>query len=311
MAERMTSADVVAINSSEEIVGVIHEISKQLPEFGFFAASPVKKTSYKTLVRTELPTAGFRAINTGRDRNVGTIVARNVECKYLDASWDIDDQAVSGVDWGDPIREMQQAHMLAQLKATQSQIWYGTSLDAEGFPGLNALFPNLSVGGVIDAGGTTESTASSVYLIKTGEQDTCLAWGNDGRIEAGEIVDQQLYDSNGKPFMGKAQKVAGYVGLQITNTKAAVRIANITEEDDATCTDDLVYEGIELFAEQYGVEPDGIFMSHRSRRQLRDSKTATNPTGKAAPIPTEVGDIPLFATNGLLNIESLLTTVGT
>ncbi|MEM8738080.1 MAG: major capsid protein [Planctomycetota bacterium] len=307
MPERMTSTDVVAINSSEQIVGVIHEISKQLPELDFFAASPVEKTSYKTLVRTELPTAGFRAINTGRDRDIGVVVARTVDCKYLDASWDADDQALTGVDWGDPVAELQQAHMLAQLKATQRQIWNGTSLDAAGFPGMDEMFLNADDDGVVDAGGAEANTGSSVYLIKTGVQDVCLAWGNDGRIDAGEIVEQQLYDGDGKPFMGKAQKVAGYVGLQITNLKSAVRICNLTEEAGATLDDDKVYAAIELFAERYGVEPDGMFMSHRSRRQLRDSRTATNPTGSAAPIPSEVGGIPLYATTGILNTEAILT----
>ncbi len=306
MAAKLSSADVVAINSAEEIVGIIVELSKKIPELGFFAASPVMKTSYKTLVRTALPTAGFRAINAGRTRDVGTLVARTVDCKFLDASWDADNAALTGVDWGDPVLEQQSAHLLAALKALQSQIWNGTGADAAGFPGVNSLFPNSDSEGVINAGGTTADTASSVYLVKTGEQDVCMAWGNDGTIKAGDIIDQQLYDGDGKPYMGKAQAIEGWAGLQITNHKSLVRIANLTEDAGKGLTDDLLYQAIETFGERYGVEPDGIFMSHRSRRQLRDSRTATNATGAPAPVPMEVENIPIMATTGITNTEALL-----
>lgn len=306
MPDKLSSADVIAINSAEEIVGVINELSSQIPELAFFAASPVAKTSYKTLVRTALPTAGFRAINAGRTRDVGTLEARTVECKFLDASWDADLAALTGVDWGDPVAEQQSAHLLAALKALQLQIWNGTGADANGFPGANSLFPYSDSAGVIDAGGTTAATGSSIYLVKTSEQDACLAWGNGGEIAVGDVVEQQLYDGTGKPYMGRAQSISGWAGLQITNSKSIVRIANVTADSGKGATDDLIYQGIELFAQQYGVDPDGIFMSHRSRRQLRESRTATNATGAAAPIPTDVGGIPVFATNGILNTEALL-----
>lgn len=304
MAEKLTSADVVAINSSESMVGIIHEISNQIPELGFYAASPVSKTSYKTLVRTALPSAGFRAINAGRDRNVGTVVARTVDCKFLDASWDADRAALDGIDWGNPEDEMRQAHMLAALKALQRQIYDGVAADAGGFPGLASLFPNSDSDGVVSASGVGE-TCSSVYLVKTGVQDTCLAWGNDGAIREGEVIDQQLYDGDGKPYMGRVQSVDGWAGLQITNHKSVVRIANVTAAKPLT--DDLVYEGIMKFGERYGVAPDGIWASYRSVSQLRQSRTATNATGAPAPVPTEVGGIPLHATLGITNTETALT----
>ena len=55
---------------------------------------------------------------------------------------------------------------------------------------------------------------------------------------------------------------------------------------------------------------NAIFMSLRSLGQLRDSRTATNPTGQEAPFPSSIvgidgGDIPLYPTSGILNTESL------
>jgi len=39
---------------------------------------------------------------------------------------------------------------------------------------------------------TCASTGSSVYLVATSPQDICLAWGNDGQIKVGEVIEQQL-----------------------------------------------------------------------------------------------------------------------
>jgi hypothetical protein len=307
MAEQLSSADVVAINSSEEMVGMIYEISQRIPELGFLAASPVSKTSYKTIVRTGLPTAGFRAINAGRARDVGTIVARDVECKYLDASWTADNAALKGIDWSDPIREQQFAHLLSAMKSLQRQIYDGTSADASGFAGYASLFPNSDSDGVVDAEGTTESTGSSIYLVKTGRQDVCLAWGNNGEIAEGDVFDLEMLDGSSNPYMGKGQAIEGYVGLQITNHNSLVRICNVTEDSDKGATDDLIYEGLMEFAERYGMTPDGIFMSYRSLKQLRASRTATNAVGAPAPTPTDVEGIPVFPSLGITDTETLLT----
>lgn len=307
MATQLSTADVVAINSSESTVGMINQISKQIPELGFLAASPVEKTAYKTIVRTALPSAGFRAIGTGRVRDVGTIAARDVACKYLDASWSADAAAISGIDWGNPVQEQQQAHLLAAMKDLQAQIYYGTGADAAGFAGYASLFPNSNSDGVIDAGGTSASTGSSIYLVKTGVQDVCLAWGNGGKIEEGDVFDTVLLDGSSNPYNAKAQTVAGYVGLQITNYNSLVRIANVTADAGKGATDDLIYSGLTEFARRYGLMPDGIFMSYRSWGQLRTSRTAVNATGASAPLPTDVGGIPVYPTLGLGNTEAIIT----
>ena len=122
MATQRSSADVVAVNSAEEIIGIIQEAETTHPEIALFPASPVEKTTYKTIVRTALPTAGFRAINAGRTRGRGTLVARTVECKFLDGSWDMDQAALSGVDWGDPILDETTSSLLAILAADRKSV---------------------------------------------------------------------------------------------------------------------------------------------------------------------------------------------
>jgi hypothetical protein len=306
MAERITSADVIAINSSEEIVGIISEIAKSIPELDFFAASPVPKISYDTLVCTALPTAGFRAINSGRTRTSGVYVNRTVACKYLDASWDADNAALSGINWGDPVRQLQSDHLLAAFKAWQRQVYDGTLANADGFPGMASLFPYADSEGVVDATGSSAGTGSSIYLVRTGIQDVCVPWGKEGRIEEGEIFQTQLYDGEGKPYLGKAQKIEGWAGLQITNAKSIVRIANITADSGHDATDALVTRAIVLFAQRYGIMPDGCFMSYRSWGQIQSHRTATTPTGQEAPLPENVQKVQIHPTLGITDTETLL-----
>ena len=81
---RMTSADVLAVNNSEELIGVIMQVAKRVPELGFYAASPIAKTVYETLVLTALPTVGFRAANAGRTVQKPTLTTATVTCKFLE-----------------------------------------------------------------------------------------------------------------------------------------------------------------------------------------------------------------------------------
>jgi len=308
MAARLTSAQVIATHTADEMIGIINEIAGMIPELSLLVASPVPEISYKTLVCTGLPTAGFRAINVGRDRSEGVYVLRDVDCKYLDGSWDIDNAAVKGIKGNKFVPQLQRDHLLAAMKAWQRQIYDGVGADAGGFPGLASLFPYSDSDGVVDAGGSSAGTGSSIYLVKTGEQEVCVPWGHDGEITVGELkTDVQLYDGDSKPFMGQTQAIEGYAGLQLTNHKAVMRIGNLTAEDGHTATDSLISGAVIDFAARYGVMPDLIAMSYRSLKQLQDSKTAVNATGAEAPIPESVQKVRVVPTLGITNTETILT----
>lgn len=304
---RMTSADVLALNSSEALVGLIRQTAKKFPEIEQFAATPIEKTTYKTLVETALPSVGFRAINSGREHQKPTLAAREVACKFLDASWSLDEAAAKACEWGvDAACAIQaNAHLRAALKSVCSQIWYGTSADASGFAGLASLLDDSDDDMVVNAGGTTASTGSSLWAIKFGIDAVCLAWGQNGQINEGERQYCQIFDGDGKVMWGYAQPITGYVGLQFTNYNAVGRICNLTADTGKGLTDDLIASLLAEFP--VGEEPDAFFCSRRSRKQLQNSRTATNATGAPAPVPTEAFGVPLFATDSIVNTEALLT----
>jgi hypothetical protein len=84
-----------------------------------------------------------------------------------------------------------------------------------------------------------------------------------------------------------------------------VRIKNLEEagSNKKTLNDALLYAAYEKFTE-FGMEPTHIVMNGRSREQLRGSRTATNPAGNPAPLPTEWEGIPIIRTASIVNSEA-------
>ena len=98
--DRLTSADIVEMNNSEEVFGIFSEASKYIPEMNLIGAAPCTKTEYKTLIQTGLPTVGFRESNTGIKQGSPTVEARDVKLKFLDASWSLDQKVAKECEWG-------------------------------------------------------------------------------------------------------------------------------------------------------------------------------------------------------------------
>lgn len=304
---RMTAADVLKVNNSEELVGMINQAVVSIPEIQQLQASPIQKTSYCTLVKTANPPVGFRSANTGRTMQTPTLAQRQVECKFLDASWSLDKAIADACEWGPEAAQgiQAQSHLEAALTEIAEQIWYGTGNDASGFSGVAELLDDSDDDMVVDAGGTTASTGSSLFAVHTSITGVQLAFGMNGRFSEGEVVFAPIYDGDGGSFWGYSQDLSGYVGLQLTNYKAIGRICNLTADSGKGLSDDLVAQLLAKFPAKF--MPNLLFCSRRSRLQLQQSRTATNATGAPAPIPTEVHGIPLFASDAISDTEELLT----
>ena len=66
--------------------------------------------------------------------------------------------------------------------------------------------------------------------------------------------------------------------------------------------DDMISDLLSKFP--VGVVPDYLFMTRRSRKQLQDSRTATNATGAPAPFPEEAFNVPIVLTDSILITET-------
>lgn len=305
----MTSADVLKISNSEELVGVISEVIQGIPELGYFGASPVTKNTFKTLCVTAPPTVGFRAPGTDREFSTATLANKTIELKYLDASWIAEKAVCEASDWGTEaaIAIQQKEHIKAALFKIAQQIWngsYSAGTD-EGFNGLKGLITTANCA-VVQANTGAISDGSTVYAVSTGLDSVQLCWGNEGKLYEGDVVEQLIAGTVNNAKKGAwyyAQDISGYVGLALYSKWGAGAITGLSATANKNgLTDALIYELLAKFP--VGATPTALFMSRRSLEQLRKSRTATNATGAPAPIPTEVEGIPIYVTDAIGNTET-------
>jgi hypothetical protein len=299
--------DLIALNNSEELVGVINDVIKDTPELVFFNASPIQRNIYQTLRLTSVQEAEFRQINSPRTIQKETLVARTTVCKRLDASWLIDSAYAEGADWG--VGEVFHYKQVSALSGAffkfAQQIWYGVDLDAGGFVGFNAMLTEFAGSGLDIAASAATTDLSSVYAVRTGLDGAMLAWGNNAGFIEGEVK-QQWVGSSASGMNAYTQKLEAWCGLQVTSQYAVGRIKNLSTGTDQTLNDHLLYSLISQFPS--GKKPHAIFMTRRSREQLRASRTATNVTGAPAPTPMEIDGIPIIATDAIRDDEENLTS---
>jgi hypothetical protein len=264
-------------------------------------------TTHKYNKYTGAPVVGFRAENNGREHDASEDTIVSVAMKILDFSWSVDVAVADAWRRGGAqalIAREGARHLAAALAKLEKQIFYGTGTggDSAGFTGfmnstaLDALADAL----VIDAGGTTAATASSVYAIRWGEDDCSVVTSDT--ISLGETTIQRVAGATGW-YPAYFTPASLWVGLQQGGIYSIGRIANLTADSGKGLTDDLISE---LLAEM-PYAPNALVMSRRSRKQLQQSRTATNPTGAPAPFPMEAFGVPIIVSEQLLNTEALET----
>jgi hypothetical protein len=299
-----TLLDIAIANGVDPVVGLIEESIKAHPEMTLAYARTIKGINYRTLVRTALPTVGFRNVNEGSATSKGTYENRLVECFTLNPIWNCDVAAADAYEDGAPaFIAMEGMGMTeAAIRTLCTQFYYGAGAngDAKGHPGL---IDSLDATMTVDAGGTTASTGSSVWAVRFGLQDVCMVWGNRGDIQLADVVTQQILDTNNNPYMAYVQSLLARPGLQVGRLQSVGRIKKLTADTGKTLTDALISQLLEKFPA--GMPPDVLFMSRRSLGQLQRSRTATNPTGAPAPFPSEAFGVPIAITDSILDTESL------
>lgn len=314
----LTMLDIAKLNGNDKVVGLIEENLRYSPEVQLFPFRTVRGTSYKTGIRTALPTTAFRAANEGQTPSKSSFRQQLIECFIFGGQIEVD-KAVADAheDGAEALQAIEAAGVMqSAMRNLGSQVWYGTTQDAKGFPGLKAATVKgaTTLAGdalTIDATGTTATTASSVYLVKFGPQDLQLIGGNNRVWELDEFTVQQVVAANNGKLTAYVAGLTGWIGMQIGNENCVRRILNVTADSGKTLTDALLARALATFP--VGVMPDAIFMSRRSRSQLQTARTVTlqgqgttRPQQPAiAPIPTEYDGVPIIATDSILNTDAI------
>ena len=315
---RQTLLDIAKRNASDPVVGLIDETTKAHPELTLGTARTIKGLNYYTLVRT----AGFDG-STFRDANQGSTVGKStyenrlVSTFILNPRWECDkavaDASEDGADAfiADEGIAMTEKAMVDLCGA----FYYGRNTTygghAKAFPGLIDAYD--ATNNVVDAGGTTASTGSSVWLIKFGEKDVTWVWGQNGTLDMPDVRTETIYDTGSLPLDGYVQSLLARPGLQVGSIRSLVRIKKLTADSGKGLTDSVLADAFAKF--EVGVRPDVILASRRSLTQLRKSRTvvlnATNGgkvSGGVETVPQ--GDlfydnIPILPTDAIKDVESL------
>ncbi len=300
-----TLLDIAKANAADAAIGLIDEAAKAHPEITMGAARTIPGTQYRTLVRTGLPTVAFRNANEGSAVDKAAYENRLVETFILNPQFEVDkavaDAYVDG--WEAYLALEADGQMEAALQKLAAVFYYGrgTGWDAKGFPGLLAAYDSTNM--VVDAGGTTGDTGSSLWAVKFGPKDVQWVYGQNGELSMPDVETVRLTDGSGNPYTGYRSELTAYPGLQVGSVYSISRIKKLTADSGKGLTDALIATLLSKFP--VGRRPDVMLCTRRSLEQLRSSRTATNATGAPAPIPTEAFGVPIAPTEAILNTEAL------
>jgi hypothetical protein len=311
--------DIAKMNGGEQVLGLIEENLTYAPEARLFPMTTIRGTEYKTLVRTGLPTTGFRNANEGFATSKSSFRNDLFQCYPFGGTIIADKVVADAHEKGAEYVKSLEASGVAKSALIElgKQIWYGVTEDAKGFPGLKAF--TVAAGSMTkDATGTSAGTASSAYFVKLGADGVSLIGGGGNAFGLGEWIEQLVADAGGtNRYRAYCNTLEGWIGMQTANVYCVGRIYNLTAESGKGMTDALVAAVLDLFP--VGMVPDAIFMSRRSRAQLRVARTATTAYamggGRRLPNaedmyvgqPTESHGIPIYVTDSILDTDTIGT----
>lgn len=306
--EFLTLLDIAAANSGEGLRKLIEKDIVIAPEVNRFPAKTISGVSFDTVIREALPTTDYVVAGNGIAASKSRYAKKTVECKYREGQMRVyKAHALAHKDGAEAILAKEMDGMIkAVIRKLGKTIIYGNNAannSVNGFPGaLQVVDANM----VVDAGGTTAGTGSSVYAFKVGEEMASLIFGNEKALESlQEWILQQVTGEDGNLTSAYCNDLSGWEGVAWENPFCVGRIKKLTADTGKTMSDDFGYDLLEKFHKHLGQMPDFFVATPRSANQLRKSRTPTTESGKKADWPTDVAGIPLLVSNSISDTESL------
>ncbi len=303
----LTLLDIARKNGNDAVVGLIEENKNAVPEVANFPMRTIRGTSYKTLIRSAVPTVGFRQANEGTAGLKSTYVNKLVETFLQSGIIKVDVAVASASEDGPDAVKADEASGVARgaMLTIGTQTYYGSNStftgDADGFPGFIDL---VDANFIVDATGAAGGTGSSVYGIRFGPQGVSYVGGNGTGMTLGDWREELVLDSGGtNEYNAWVASLDSWIGLQVVDISALGRIADLTAENNKTLDDDLLADLMEKAP--VGGMWEAFYMNRRSLGQLRKSRTATTEDGRPAPFPTSAHGIPIVVTDSIVSTETL------
>jgi hypothetical protein len=305
-----TLAGVINFNDNNVDPAQVSDLLQDTPLLSALNAKAASNgTQHKYLKETVASSAAFRAVNAGLTKTYSQDELITATLQIIDAGFDFDKALLMGSVREDILAKELARSLRGAFVGMEKQVIYGdTALgDSAGFKGLlnSTALDNTDDTMVVAAGtaGDGVNLQTSVYLIRTGDDDISVVIGENGQIEIGDPYEfKKVADvtADNKSYDAVGCSVLGYGGLQYGSTYSAARVCNIQTVLD----DDDIYNALSLFPA--GRQPNVIAMNRTALKFLRDSRTATNQTGTPAPRPTEVEGIPIVVSDQIVSTEAVV-----
>jgi len=190
-------------------------------------------TGERVVIRTGLPTVYWRALNQGIPNSKSTTAQVDEACGILEARSEVDKDLAMLNGNTAQFRLSEDTAFLEAMNQTQAQtMFYGNpSTEPKSFLGLAGRYSTLTgtIGtNVLDAGGSTATSQSSIFLVCWGDNTVYCPFpkGSKAGLIHEDLGEQTVYDS-GNRMQAYSTRYQWKNGLVVKDWRYVVRIANI------------------------------------------------------------------------------------
>jgi hypothetical protein len=194
-------------------------------------------TGEQTTIRTGLPTAYYRMINSGVPDSKSTTaqVVENAAILVARSQIDVDEAELNGNTASYRLSESE-AFVQAMGIAQATTFIYGSAANPEQYVGLANRYNDLGAANgenIIDAGGTSADDNTSVYLVGWGAKGVFGVFpkGSKAGLTHEDLGIQDAFDSSDNRFRAYMDEYKWKNGLVVKDWRQCVRIANIDVSD--------------------------------------------------------------------------------
>ncbi len=194
-------------------------------------------TGERVVIRTGLPTVYWRALNQGIPNSKSTTAQVDEACGMLEARSEVDKDLAMLNGNTAQFRLSEDTAFLEAMNQTQAQtMFYGNpSTEPKSFLGLAGRYSTLTgtIGtNVLDAGGSTATSQSSIFLVCWGDNTVYCPFpkGSKAGLIHEDLGEQTVYDSSNR-MQAYATRYQWKNGLVVKDWRYVVRICNIDVSD--------------------------------------------------------------------------------
>lgn len=304
--------DITKLKGGDAAVGLIEENQASAPELMSLTGRPINGISWTSIKRTSKAGSGvsaFRNANEGSE-TVKSVYEQSVaSCYYLDTQLAVDEAIVKaqmseGGELNDILTMEAGAVVQERLTTVGDQFYRGTTADAKGFAGLQALYDSTNC--EVSATGSSGS-ACSAWLVYNNPKGVHWVWGNGNGLTLGTWERTRVVDSAGKPYYAYCNNLSGYIGLAFGHSRSVIRIKLITTASGKNLSDALVAQALNKAPVAMRADRRNwrLFANTTAIYTLQISRVPTvGATEVGIPVePTESNGVKIIATDSLPQTE--------